>query len=101
MHTQTLSMHMNYGDQVAECVVDFSSSNQHEQGLVKTNPAQYLNTIMPILTSALAGICHQYKEQPGFAPTEIINYLSVLLEEAVAHRVVHTRVENIVNPQMN
>jgi len=101
MHTQTLSMYMTYHHDIAECVIDFSSSDHHEQMQVQKVPQQYLNTIMPILTSALAGICHRFAGQPGFSTGEICEIFSNLLQDALDHRVIRTHSENIINPQMN
>jgi len=82
-HSQKITFEMMFhADGHADCIVGLASTDKRELDYIHSVPEQYMITVMPIITAAIAGICRQFKGVPGCSIEEVIERIGPSLEHA-------------------
>lgn len=102
IHSQKLTFEMKFhADGHADCIVGLASTDKRELDYIHSRPEQYMITVMPIITAAIAGICRHYKNVPGCSIEELIQQIVPSLEHAYYKSITKTKIERLVDPEEN
>lgn len=102
IHSQKVTLEMNYhADGHADCIVSIESTDKRELDYIHSVPEQYLITIMPIIVAGIAGICKQFKDDPGCSIEAVMERIGPALEHAYYKSISKTKLKRIVDPEEN